>query len=221
MRLALLLLFLQLLFPFTAATAPPETITGTVVEVRDGDTIEVDVGTGTVAVRLHGIDCPESAQPYGQQAARYTTRRTLGRRVTLEVTDRDRYGRLVGIVRLPDGGSLNEALVAAGLAWWYRTYAPDDATLRRAEQQARDAQRGLWSRAGAVPPWEWRRGHRGDGGDLSGDAPADGTTAPDRDCSDFETQAEAQAFFEAAGGPARDPHRLDADGDGEACESLP
>ena len=44
---------------------------------------------------------------------------------------------------------------------------------------------------------------------------------PDRDCNDFETQAEAQSFFIAAGGPASDPHRLDRDGDGVACESLP
>ena len=40
----------------------------------------------------------------------------------------------------------------------------------------------------------------------------------DRDCSDFSTQAEAQAFFDAAG--AGDPHRLDSDGDGVVCESL-
>lgn len=44
---------------------------------------------------------------------------------------------------------------------------------------------------------------------------------PDRDCGDFATHAEAQAFFVAAGGPARDPHRLDGDHDGRACESLP
>ena len=44
---------------------------------------------------------------------------------------------------------------------------------------------------------------------------------PDRDCSDFTTQTEAQAFFVAAGGPASDPHRLDRDGDGVVCESLP
>ncbi|NBB91430.1 MAG: hypothetical protein GVY23_09560 [Spirochaetes bacterium] len=106
---ALFLVLLQLLFPITAGAAPTETVTGTVVEVRD----------------------------------------------------RDRYGRLVGIVRLPDGKSLNEVLVEAGLAWWYRTYAPDDAALRRAEQQARDTRGGLWSRAGPVPPWEWRRGSRG------------------------------------------------------------
>lgn len=43
--------------------------------------------------------------------------------------------------------------------------------------------------------------------------------AGDKDCSDFATQEEAQAFFEANGGPQQDPHRLDKDGDGVACEA--
>ena len=42
-----------------------------------------------------------------------------------------------------------------------------------------------------------------------------------RNCSDFDTWAEAQAFFESEGGPSSDPHRLDGDGDGTACQSLP
>lgn len=41
----------------------------------------------------------------------------------------------------------------------------------------------------------------------------------DRDCADFATQRHAQAFFEASG--PGDPHRLDGDGDGRACEDLP
>ncbi len=43
---------------------------------------------------------------------------------------------------------------------------------------------------------------------------------PDRDCGDFETWDEAQAFFIAAGGRADDRHRLDGDEDGVACNSL-
>ena len=43
--------------------------------------------------------------------------------------------------------------------------------------------------------------------------------AADMDCADFATQAEAQAFFVAAG--PGDPHALDYDGDGIACESNP
>lgn len=45
--------------------------------------------------------------------------------------------------------------------------------------------------------------------------------AADRDCGDFRTQAAAQQFFLNAGGPRRDPHGLDYDGDGVACESNP
>ena len=42
----------------------------------------------------------------------------------------------------------------------------------------------------------------------------------DRDCSDFATQAAAQAFMNASG--PGDPHGLDgSDNDGRACESLP
>ena len=44
---------------------------------------------------------------------------------------------------------------------------------------------------------------------------------PDRDCSDFDTYEGALAFYIAAGGPGDDPHKLDVNGDGEPCESLP
>jgi hypothetical protein len=40
-------------------------------------------------------------------------------------------------------------------------------------------------------------------------------------CDDFETQEEAQTFFENAGGPDEDVNQLDGDNDGVACESLP
>jgi len=39
-------------------------------------------------------------------------------------------------------------------------------------------------------------------------------------CGDFSTQAEAQEVFEYCGGAGNDIHRLDADGNGLACESL-
>ena len=51
-----------------------------------------------------------------------------------------------------------------------------------------------------------------------GTAPAQ---AYDRDCGDFATQRAAQIFFLNNGGPQSDPHGLDAEGDGIACESNP
>jgi hypothetical protein len=46
-------------------------------------------------------------------------------------------------------------------------------------------------------------------------------TSSDHDCDDFPTQKEAQLFFEANGGPEEDPHDLDHDGDGMACDWNP
>ena len=52
-------------------------------------------------------------------------------------------------------------------------------------------------------------------------ASAGPAAAVDYDCSDFDTQAQAQKVYVEAGGPSSDPHRLDADDDGRACDSLP
>lgn len=53
---------------------------------------------------------------------------------------------------------------------------------------------------------------------VAGSAPA---FAADRDCADFAYQEDAQAYFISLGGPSQDPDRLDADHDGQACDSLP
>lgn len=44
------------------------------------------------------------------------------------------------------------------------------------------------------------------------------TAIADRNCSDFASAAAAQKFFLASGGPTQDPHGLDRDGDGNACD---
>lgn len=45
-------------------------------------------------------------------------------------------------------------------------------------------------------------------------------SAGDKDCSDFSSWRQAQNFYKKHGGPRYDPHRLDADRDGIACEDL-
>jgi endonuclease YncB( thermonuclease family) len=123
----LLLVFVPL---FSLAT---ETFTGKVVGVVDGDTISVMRQGRAVKVRLHGIDCPEKKQPFGTRAKRFTSEMAFGMEVEVQVQTTDRYGRIVGEVILPDGLSLNKQLVYVGLAWWYRTYAPNDRTLKALE----------------------------------------------------------------------------------------
>jgi endonuclease YncB( thermonuclease family) len=133
--------------------ARQEQFSGKVVAIADGDTLSVLRDGKAVKIRLHGIDTPEKAQPFATQARQFTSDLVFGQTVTVKVREVDRYGRLVGEVILPDGRSLNHELVAAGMAWWYRQYAKDDATLEALETEARAARRGLWSDPHAVAPW--------------------------------------------------------------------
>ncbi|MFH1023790.1 MAG: thermonuclease family protein [Planctomycetota bacterium] len=130
-----------------------------VVSVTDGDTLKVLNGK-TVTIRLNGIDCPEKAQAFGQKAKQFTSEMVFGKLVTVKEKGRDRYGRTIGEVILEDGRNLNRELVRAGMAWWYRQYAPKDAELEVLELEAREAKRGLWVDADPVPPWEWRKRKR-------------------------------------------------------------
>jgi endonuclease YncB( thermonuclease family) len=140
----------------------PQSFTGKVVGVSDGDTIKVMREGRAVKIRLHGIDYPEKKQPYGTRAKRFTSDRAFRNQVTVYVKHTDRYGRIVGEVILPDGLSLNKELVYFGLAWWYRKYAPNDRTLKALEAGARKAKRGLWAdENNPITPWEWRKMQRG------------------------------------------------------------
>ena len=123
--------------------------------VSDGDTITVLHNGKGERIRLHGIDCPEKRQAFGRKAKQFTSTLVFGKTVTVEAVGRDRYGRTVGMVLLPDGRSLNHELVRAGLAWMYRRYT-NDQSLSDLEEEARVARRGLWADHHAVPPWEWR-----------------------------------------------------------------
>lgn len=50
---------------------------------------------------------------------------------------------------------------------------------------------------------------------------AQGKRADEYNCEDFDSQPDAQHFYEKVGGLGNDVNRLDGDKDGVACESLP
>jgi endonuclease YncB( thermonuclease family) len=139
-----------------AGSASTETFTGPVIGVADGDTISVLRAGRREVVRLRGIDAPERRQAYGERAKQHAATLAFGKVVAVEAAGRDRHGRLLAEVRLPDGRSLNQELVRAGLAWWFRRYSTDP-TLGRLEAEARATRAGLWADPLPVPPWEWRR----------------------------------------------------------------
>src|SRR5207244_169416 len=110
---------------------------GRVVHVVDGDTVDVRLGPRVERVRLIGIDAPEAhdsakldrdarrshrskaaIEAMGRRATEFTARRLGDQTVELEfdVERRDRYGRLLAYLWLPDGTLFNADILREGHA---------------------------------------------------------------------------------------------------------
>jgi micrococcal nuclease len=136
----------------------PETLAEGAYEVErvvDGDTLLLANGA---RVRLIGADAPETVkpespiEPFGPEAAELSRRfiAEAGNVVQLQF-DReriDRYGRFLAYVWVGDR-MLNEELIRAGLATAETRFRYAEAMktrFRRAEDEAKAAGRGIWSR---------------------------------------------------------------------------
>ena len=127
-----------------------ETLTGTCKRVLDGDTLLLTDGT---TVQIWGIDAPEKGQPYADKAKNHLEKLTKGRKLTIEVKDTDRYGRVVGKVY-----DIAFDMVLAGLAWHDDYNAPEAEHLNKLMYGARKARRGLWADKNPVRPYDFRKG---------------------------------------------------------------
>ena len=142
--LSVVVLFLCLL---VGCSAPPET--AKVIQVIDGDTIVIADGS---RVRYIGIDTPEvypTLAAFGIEAWQANRELVDGKIVRLErdVSDTDRYGRLLRYVHV-DGVFVNAELVRRGLAY-VKAYPPDTKHhdyLKGLEAEARQAGRGMWAK---------------------------------------------------------------------------
>lgn len=131
-------------------------IKGIVVSIADGDTFTLlDSENKQIKIRLHGIDCPERAQDFGQVAKQYLSDLIFRKPVSVTQTDIDRYGRTIGIVYI-DTININERILLSGLAWHYKRY-DSNPVWSKLEQTAKENKKGLWSKNDPVPPWEFRK----------------------------------------------------------------
>lgn len=129
-----------------------------VLRVIDGDTIEIEGGE---RVRYIGIDTPETVDPrkpvqcFGVEASKKNKETVENKMVRLEkdITDRDKYNRLLRYVWLGDI-FVNLELVRQGFAHSY-SYPPDvkyQDLFVKAQEEAREAKRGLWDSCPAQLP---------------------------------------------------------------------
>ena len=187
------------------APKPPRN-TAYVTRVIDGDTLELANGE---SVRLVGIDTPEVGECGYERAAENLERLVLGERVRLGMSDEDRdgYGRLL---RYVDVGPMDAGLrlIKNGMAI-ARYDSRDGYGYHPREPRYIAADRGAPGLTCRPVPLVQKPPAGGGGSCAPGYSPCVPPYGPDLDCPDVD-------------GPIRvsgsDPHGLDADGDGIACE---
>lgn len=194
----------------SGGNAAPSGERARVVTVIDGDTIDVESQGQEFRVRYIGVDTPERDEPFYEEATEANRKMVDGEEIILvkDVSETDRYGRLLRYIYLPDGTFVNAELISQGYGRVV-TFPPDVAQielLTDLQQEARENQRGLWGQS-----------------EMQGMPPGCDTCSKNsHDCKDFDYQAAAQAChdfcMELAG---EDVHHLDGGGDGVVCESLP
>ena len=138
---------------------------GKVIRVVDGDSVTVlDKQNEQHKIRLAGIDTPERKQPYGKVARQFLAKHIYKKQVCVGWYKRDKYQRLVGVIRIEDE-DINLKLVKAGLAWHYKQYEneqskSDRVLYAKAHEKAETSEVGLWRDSRPIAPWLWRRGER-------------------------------------------------------------
>ncbi|UFU00810.1 thermonuclease family protein [Radiobacillus kanasensis] len=193
-----------------------------VTRIVDGDTLVVQYQGEEDRVRLLLVDTPETKhpdlepQPFGDEASSFAQRTLEGKTVQIEFDGplRDQYDRLLAYIWI-DGQLFNEMLLREGFARYAYEYDPPysySERLHQAEQDAKNQEKAIWS----VP------GYVSDDGFKRVESNPTRKSESDKDCTDFQSQKEAQQFYEDAGGPTTDFHQLDGnDQDGFVCENLP
>jgi len=135
-------------------------LTGKVIGVKDGDTVEVlDDHNKTTILRIAEVDCPEKKQPYGNAAKQFTSNEIYRKTVSYIITNKDRYGRSVAKVFYKNK-YLSAELIKNGMGWQYKKYSRSK-ELALLEQNARARRVGLWVDQNALAPWDWRKARRG------------------------------------------------------------
>lgn len=153
------IIILALLILLTYNVHAQTIMTGKVIGVKDGDTVEVlDDQNKTTILRLAEVDCPEKKQPYGNAAKQFTSNAVYRKSVSYIITNKDRYGRSVAKVYYKSK-YLSAEIIKNGMGWQYKKYSRSK-ELALLEQKARTQKIGLWADPNPMYPADWRKAKR-------------------------------------------------------------
>lgn len=207
----------------SAASAPGENrmlYTAKVTKVVDGDTIKIEKEGLEETVRMIMVDTPETVhpgkptQPFGPEASAFAKEMLEGKEVKLErdVSERDRYGRILAYVYVNDR-MFNEVLLEKGLAR-VSAFPPDVKHVdrfRQIQNEAQKAKLGIWSIEDYVTEKRYD--------DSTVQVPPEPNASQNQDVY-YAKCAEVRAAGKAPLHRGDPGYRsgLDRDGDGIACE---
>ncbi len=133
-----------------------DNIIGKVVSVIDGNTLEVIGEDNEIyKILLHGIDCPELEQEYGEKAKKALEKLVLEKKVLVKLQGRDRLGNRLGVIMIEGEEDPRFELLKEGLAWTSEKNPIEE--LETIKEKAREKNRGLWREDSPTPPWIFRR----------------------------------------------------------------
>ena len=145
----------QLFLCFAFQAFAQDELTGKVISVLDGNTIEVVTGSNeNYKIVLAGVDSPELTQEYGDKAKKFLDKFLGDKEVEFQIRGKDRWGNYLAVV-LVDGDDPRIGLLKEGLAW--TSEKNPDPELENHRLTAQEKGKGLWKEESPTPPWIFRR----------------------------------------------------------------
>jgi endonuclease YncB( thermonuclease family) len=221
-------------------------LVGTVERIIDADTLEVQLDSGGIEVRMQGSDAPERGAPMSDEAIALLSELVADGEVELQPAEQTSYERMVA--RIYVGGSdVNAAMLKRGFAMADRRFLrefDDGEDYCVFEHAARSAKLGIWALPAdqRIAPWEWRENGRMRFTDYGTATAAtciaaigkslreqplfeplpqfeklrDSRCGTKRTCGEMESCAEAKFYFESCGVRSLDG----GERDGVPCNNL-
>lgn len=141
----------------------PQSETWQVVRVTDGDTLVAERNGREEKIRFCGIDAPEKAQPFGEQATAFLqglVDQAQGK-VAIVPVERDRHNRLVAEVFVlgSEEKFVQTEMLQSGMAYIYPQYINhcwNNFSMKAAEAIGQEQKVGVWA-GNYQRPWEFRK----------------------------------------------------------------
>jgi endonuclease YncB( thermonuclease family) len=126
-----------------------DSLWGKVTAVKEPTLVTLDYGSGSYEIRIVGIDAPKPGEAQASEALQFVSNLVLNKNARMRLNHRAANDEMVCRLFTDDPGikEVGVELVRAGLAKRQAGYDEKYGELAAAENEAREAGRGIWASA--------------------------------------------------------------------------